>query len=43
MKAQQEEKGIGIQIAKCPLKKILPQEPAQKGTKLCLFISAHGI
>lgn len=43
MTAHQEEKGIGIQIAKCPLNEILSQESAQMGTKLCLFISTHRI
>lgn len=38
MTAHQEEKGIGIQIAEWPLNKILSQESAQMGTKLCLFL-----
>lgn len=43
MTAHEEEKGIGIQIAQCPLNKILLQESVQTGTKLCLFISTHRI
>lgn len=41
MAAHQEKTGIGIQIAKCPLNKVLPQESAEMGTKLYLFISSH--
>lgn len=38
MTAHQKVKRIGIQIAECPLNKILPQESAQMGTKLSLYL-----
>lgn len=38
MTAQQKVKRIGIEIAEYPLNKILPQESAEIGTKLSLYL-----